>query len=67
MSRESLIGKHLMQHPHNLHAGRVPDKVHRVLLVPDRVMSWGAQLQSQLAKSRYNSKLLASIKHILMR
>jgi hypothetical protein len=30
-----------MQHPHNLCAGRMPDKVHRVLLVPHRIVPCG--------------------------
>jgi hypothetical protein len=34
-----LVGKHLMQHPHNLHAGRVPNEVNRVLIIPHRVVA----------------------------
>lgn len=33
-----LVGKHLMQHPHNLCASRVPDKMHRAVLVPRRIV-----------------------------
>ena len=33
-----LVGKHLMQHPHNLRASRVPDKMHWVVLVPHRIV-----------------------------
>jgi hypothetical protein len=39
ISRVYLVGKHLMQQPHNLRTGRVPNEVNRVLIIPHRVVA----------------------------
>jgi len=50
-----LVGKHLMQHPHNLRAGRVPDKMHRVVLVPHRIVPC-TKIRTAISHVRTNGK-----------
>lgn len=49
MSQAYLVGKHLVQHPHNLRTGRVPNKVNRVLVIPDRIVAC-TQLEQQIKR-----------------